>query len=306
MAPEFYLAVGSKPRRRDVVVAQLVGQHRFLTSLGSDGAAVLAATPGAIVAGDSGAYPPDNPYRLSLRDYAREVAAWSRRPSFHFALTYDHISDPEATERDDCQLHHLLGRLREPAPVVPVAHVGQTVNDVLGDPLADLDAKEQAEARAYGLSFAAGPIEHPALAIGGIAAAKYAAYALAWLDVFLADLERLSWYDPSIATIHLLGVGRAELAIRSPLTQSFDSSGPIRTAAYGWGNIAPNFTEAYGLSKPKLQASREARLAYLLCQLRDRVGLPWTPADPEALIDDAPRPGFAVGAAAPWQRELAL
>ncbi|NTU85955.1 MAG: hypothetical protein HGA45_42610, partial [Chloroflexales bacterium] len=110
------------------------------------------------------------------------------------------------------------------------------------------------------------------------------------------------WYDPSIASVHLLGVGRAELAIRSPLVESFDSSGPVRTAGYGWGNIAPNFTEAYGLRKPKLQASREARLAYLLCQLRDRVGLPWSAADPEALIDDAPRRVHPV--ASPWQYEL--
>ena len=290
MPPQFYLAIGSRPRRRDVYVSQAVGQQMFLAPLGSDGARLLARTPGAIVIGDSGAYPPDNQYRITLADYATQITAWTPRPGFRFAISYDHIGDLRATERDDIALRQVLGRSHTPANLVPVAQVGQKVSDVLGDPLADLDAEELADALSYGVSFASGPVEHPVLAIGGLATWRYATAAMAWLDVFLVELQRLSWYDPSIATVHLLGVGRAEIAIRSPLIESFDSSGPVRTAGYGWGNIAPNFTEAYGLSKAKLQISREARLAYHLCQLRDRVGLPWRAADPEALLDDAPQP----------------
>lgn len=287
----------------------MVGQDRFLIPLGSDGARFLADEPRAIIAGDSGAYPPQNPCRIKLLEYADEITAWSRRPSFHFALSYDHIGDADATERDDERLHEALARRGATAGVVPVAHIGQRVTDMLGEPLADLDAQELAEAMEWGASFASGPVEHPAIAIGGIAAAKYAAHAVAWMRVFLDELERLSWHDPSIATVHLLGVGRVELAISSPLIESFDSSGPIRAAAYGWQNIAPNFTEFYGLPAAKLKASREARVAYFLCQLRDRAGLPWSKPDPEALLDDEPRRfyhGAGEEVSRVYQRQMAL
>lgn len=280
--PEFYLAIGARPRRRDVAVARLVGQHRFLVPLGSDGAKLLRREAGVVVVGDSGAWPPANPQRLSLAAYANEVRSWAGRDGWQ--ISYDHIGDQDATARDDIRLRDLVG---QDAPVVSVAHVGEDAGEVLGDVLGDLDDEERAEALGYGLGFAAGPVDFPAIALGGMASARYRRDSLQWLIRFVRDLERLAAHDPSIATVHLLGVGRAELALLSPLIESFDSSGPLRAAACGWQNIEPNFSPHYGLSPAKLRASREARLAFLLCQLRDRVGLAWTPADPALLLDDA-------------------
>ncbi len=285
---EFYLAVGARPRHRDILVARLVGQHSFLVPLGSDGHRLLCRERGVKIIGDSGAWPPHNPARISLAGYAREVAAGA---NLHFCLSYDTIGDPVKSAIDDDRLRHLVG---DDAPVVAVAHVGEHAEDVADDVLDSLDDEERADALAYGLSFAAGPVDFPALAVGGMAAARGSRGSTDWLIRFVRDLERLSARDPSIATLHLLGVGRAELALLSPLIESFDSSGPIRAAAFGWQNIAPNYSPQYGLSPAKLKASREARLAFFLSQLRDRVGLPWICAD-EALLRDDERHFVASG-----------
>ncbi|NNJ12117.1 hypothetical protein EKD04_017440 [Chloroflexales bacterium ZM16-3] len=282
--PEFFLAIGSRPRRRDIVVSRMVGQNRFLVPLGSDGSRLLRREAGVVVVGDSGAWPSHNPARISLASYAREVSAWGT--DMRFCLSYDTIGDPVTTAIDDDWLRQLVGG---DAPVVSVAHVGEAAEDVADDVLDYLDDEERTDALAYGLSFAAGPVDFPALAVGGMANAMYSTASVQWLIRFVRDLERLSAHDPSIATLHLLGVGRAELALLSPLIESFDSSGPIRAAAFGWQNIAPNYSPQYGLSPAKLKRSREARLAFFLMQLRDRVCLPWTPTDEALLRDDEGR-----------------
>ncbi|MBX0330040.1 hypothetical protein K2Z83_20435, partial [Oscillochloris sp. ZM17-4] len=71
--PQFYLAIGSKPRKRDLVVAKLVGQRHILVPLGSAGADLVRADDDLVVVGDSGAWPPGRRDRITLAAYAHEV-----------------------------------------------------------------------------------------------------------------------------------------------------------------------------------------------------------------------------------------
>jgi hypothetical protein len=128
--------------------------------------------------------------------------------------------------------------------------------------------------------------------------ARYSTSAATWYEKLIAALEAADILCPFTRRIHLLGISRASWVLRSPLVMSFDSSMPVRQAGYGWAKIAPNYTEAYGLSPAKLQRSRAARFVYWLCALRFTIGLPWQTLDEALLSDDLPRHCSAT----PWRQ----
>lgn len=55
-----------------------MGQRHFLVPAGSLAARRLRDIPGIRVALDSGAFPPNNPRRISLSDYWNEILTWRR------------------------------------------------------------------------------------------------------------------------------------------------------------------------------------------------------------------------------------
>jgi len=124
-----------------------------------------------------------------------------------------------------------------------------------------------------------------------------------WYDDLITELEATSagddadadaWcIDPALLRLHLFGIGRPAFTLRAPLVASFDSSGPIQQARFGWQKIAPSYDPRYGLSAEKLQNSRFARIAYWILKYRALAGLPWQPfADATTLANDAEPPPF--------------
>jgi hypothetical protein len=75
MPPIFYFACGARPCWRDVELAIACGQISFLVPALSRAANHLRRIPGIRVVLDSGAWPPDNPSRLSREAYARVTRA---------------------------------------------------------------------------------------------------------------------------------------------------------------------------------------------------------------------------------------
>jgi hypothetical protein len=241
---------------------------------------------------DSGAWPPDNPHRLSRDAYARAVRAWCGNPAFAWACTYDTIGNAKQTDHDHAWLLAQPWPHAEP-PIVPVIHYPQsTAEDIIGELLRDLELLDQEERHSTALGTALGavdgPVDWPACAIGGLVPARYATDAAAWYEELIAALEAADTLCPFMRRIHLLGISRASWVLRSPLVISFDTSLPARQASYGWAKIAPSYTEAHGLSPAKLQRSREARLVYWICFVRAAAGLPWQAVNQALLRDDVP------------------
>lgn len=289
--PTFYLALGARPCWQDLDLALACGQRDFLVPAGSRAAQRLKNTPGVRVVLDSGAWPPDNPDRLSLPAYAREVRSWCSRPNFAWACTYDTIGSPTKSAAD----HERILTYPWPAgdaPVVPVTHYPEGgADDIIGalrDTLDDLDDEER-HSYELGLRLGAvdGPTDWPACAIGGLVPAHYSNDAARWYETLITELEAAHELCPLSRRVHLLGISRSSWVLRSPLVQSFDSSMPARQAARGWAKIAPSYTEAFGLTPAKLQRSRAARFVYWICWVRAAVGLPWQRVD-EALLTDDP------------------
>jgi hypothetical protein len=108
--------------------------------------------------------PPGNTARLSLPHYAHRVANWWRsthtRPAtpppacLDWALSYDTMGNPLASERDDARLGALLqtiGHGPDP-PIVPITHYpGPGAAAIIGDLLRDredcFDDEELAQVR---------------------------------------------------------------------------------------------------------------------------------------------------------------
>src|SRR6266508_2545849 len=126
----------------------------------------------------------------------------------------------------------------------------------------------------------------PRVAIGGMVIARYSTASIAWYERLIADLEQADVVDLFWRSLHLFGVGRPSLTLRSGCVLSFDSSGPAAMAKNGWQKIAPSYDPVYGLSPAKLKSSREARLVYHLARYRDLVGLSWSPIAEADLRDD--------------------
>lgn len=305
MPPQFYFALGARARPHDLAIALHVGQRHYLVPAGSSTERLLARTPGVHVVLDSGAFPPGNTARLSLPYYAHRVANWWRSPHtsppasasacLAWALSYDTMGNPLASERDDVRLTALLqtmGHGPDP-PIVPVTHYpGPGAAAIIGDLVHDredcFDDEERAQVRqraAWGFyDEPDGPVDRPACAIGGLVPARYARAATAWYAQLMADLEAAAELDPFQRRIHLLGIGKPSWVCRSPLVLSFDSSGPARMAMIGFARgIGTAYTADYGISIAALRRSRSARLAYHLIRYRAQVGLPWNPID-EALL----------------------
>jgi hypothetical protein len=76
------------------------------------------------------------------------------------------------------------------------------------------------------------------------------------------------------------------------LVTSFDTSGPIQQARFGWQKIAPSYDPSYGLTAAKLQTSRAARLAYWILRYRASGGLDWHPIAETHLPNDREPPPF--------------
>jgi hypothetical protein len=301
--PIFYFAIGARFSRRDLEVALRVGQRHFLVPGCTSGAnALFRCRENVTVVLDSGAWPLNNLDRPSLRRYADEIWRWQQRDQherFAWALTYDHLGNPTATERDHEQLLALLRRrdpylLDEESPVTPVLQYNagrSTADGIVGDLLAIRACWDDDEEDYYNALVCHGqqPVlaGRPACAIGGLVPQRYSDEASGWLDHLLTDLERAATqFDPSWFSIHLLGVARPDWVRRSPLIASYDSSGPAIQASFGWQKIAPSYDERYGLSPAKLQRSREARLAYWLMHYRDAGGLTWSAVAEDELADD--------------------
>ncbi|WP_129676609.1 hypothetical protein [Candidatus Chloroploca sp. Khr17] len=304
MPPTFYFALGARARPYDLAIALHVGQRHYLVPAGSSTERLLARTPGVHVVLDSGAFPPGNTARLSLPYYAHRVANWCTpppispsvpAPALAWALSYDTMGNPLASERDDVRLTALLqtmGHGPDP-PIVPIIHYpGPGAAAIIGDLLRDredcFDDEERAQVRqraAWGFHDEPdGFVDRPACAIGGLVPARYARGATAWYAQLIIDLEAAAELDPFQRRIHLLGIGKPSWVCRSPLVLSFDSSGPARMAMIGFARgIGTAYTADYGISIAALRRSRSARLAYHLIRYRAQVGLPWNPID-EALL----------------------
>lgn len=308
MPPTFYFAIGARARHRDLAIALLLGQRHYLVPAGLPTDRLLARTPGVHVVLDSWAFPPGNADRPTLPRYAHLVAAWHARslagaaqpdaPRLDWALSYDTIGNPFASQRDEQRLSRLLQSLchSPDPPLVPVTHypgpgAAVSIGELLRDRACCLDDEELAQARQRAawvfLDGPDGPTDRPACAIGGLVPAHYSRAATAWYARLIAELEAAAELDPFQRRIHLLGIGKPAWVCRSPLVLSFDSSGPARLAMAGfeWG-IGRAYTEAYDLSNSKLRCSQEARLAYHLIRYRAQVGLPWQRVDEAALLDD--------------------
>lgn len=308
MPPTFYFAIGARPRPRDLVVAMLTGQRHFLVPAGSAGARLLQRTPGIHVVLDSWAYPPGNPVRPTLARYAHLIASWyhvaghTEAAHLDWAVSYDTIGNPRASARDDLDLQRLCAQLcRTPdPPVVPVAHYPDAdamtmIGTLLQDRDLSFDEPERAQAeRRTAWDFVDepdGPTDWPAYAIGGLVPARYSRDAAHWFARLRTDLDAATQIDPLQRRVHLLGVGKPSWVLTSPLVMSFDSSGPVHMAQKGFaGGIGARYTDAFGLSVARLRCSREARLAYHLCDYQARLGLPWQRVNEDALLDDRELP----------------
>jgi hypothetical protein len=302
MKPTFYFALGARPAHRDLAVALAVGQTAFLIPAGSTATAWLRVMDGVRVVLDSAAWPPGNPSRPSLEAYVDALQSWRQADgawgNLDWAAAYDHIGDPSRTQADYRRLMLLLAHHgAADAPIVPVTHYpGDAATEILHEVTCSL-AKSREDVVA-----GVGPFNPPCYAIGGLVPAlsptrPRAAFdaADAWYTRLLRELEAAADRDspdrssinPGLLQLHIFGIGRPAFVLRSPLIHSFDSSGPVQLAQYGWPKLAPRYTPEYGLSAEKLQVSREARLAFWLIDYRARVGLPWRRVDERDLLDDS-------------------
>ncbi|MEI7772761.1 MAG: hypothetical protein WCI67_22415 [Chloroflexales bacterium] len=267
MPPAFFFAPGGRPQALDIEVALAVGQHYFLVPGCSAAAELLANHPDRRigVALDSHVFDPDRP---CLDAYAEAVAGWHRRiDRFVFAISYDHLHDPDRSLVDHdrlCRRLERLGVVSDDDPVVPVAHRGSAIGDLLGPDSLEWDD--------IPLDVLRLPRDQtPVIALGGLAFSQYGPAGMSWMAAQLIALG----LRPS-GGAHLLGLARPDVLKRTTVV-SFDSSRPVKQAAFGWQAIAPNFQARYGFSPDELRASRAARLAYWIIDTRDRVGLPWSP-----------------------------
>lgn len=291
MAPSFFLAIGSRPMRRDYEVAIAAGQRQFLIPTGSTAIVWLKSQPGISVVLDSAAWPPDNNERPTLEDYAREILSW-RRPdgtwgNLAWAASYDHIGNPERTRRDHARLLAML-RLMD-APDAPIVASIQYPEDGAAAILGDVDLNTNVHGGHPRARYGVGGLV-PVLSPTTVRAAHQEAEA--WFDEMLANLE---WsaddgIDPSLLQLHIFGISRPAFLLRSPLIASFDSSGPIQMASNGWQKIAPRYNPIYGLSAEKLQQSRSARLAYWILDYRSRAGLEYQPVTDDLFENDSAPP----------------
>ncbi|MEN9934924.1 MAG: hypothetical protein RLZZ387_1503 [Chloroflexota bacterium] len=309
--PTFYLAIGGRASRADLNVALAVGQRHFLVPAGSLMAELLRHVEDVRVVLDSGAWPIDNPERLTLDEYVHAILRW-RQPdgswgNLDWAAAYDHILDAGQSQRDYHELLRLLADAdAEDAPVVPVAHYpGNAISTILDD----LDLGH-AGTRADVVGWDGDTFARPCYGIGGMVPVLSPTRPRAvfdacdeWYTDLLEELDRATQdhsdeeaYEPypinsELLKLHLFGIGRPAFVLRSPLVMSFDSSGPMLQAKHGWQKIAPRYDERFGLTAEKLQISRSARVAYWILQYRAGVGLPWLPvADETHIPDDPERP----------------
>lgn len=292
--PTFYLALGTRPSWQDLNLALACGQRDFLVPAGSRAAQRLRSTPGVRVVLDSGAWPPDNPDRLSLPAYVRDVRSWCGHPRFAWACTYDTIGCAARTAADHQRLLSYPWPVGE-VPIVPVTHYPNgSAGDIIGDLRDTLDNLDDEERHSYplGLNLGAvdGPTDWPACAIGGLVPAHYSNDAAVWYEALITELEAADELCPLTRRIHLLGISRPSWVLRSSLVQSFDSSMPARQAAHGWPKIAPSYTDAFGLTPARLQRSRAARFVYWVCWIRAAVGLPWQRVEDSLIADDPAGP----------------
>jgi hypothetical protein len=177
--PQFYFALGRAPAARDWAVCTLVGQRRFLVPAGSPAERHLRTMPDVSVILDSGAYPPGNTARPSLRQYGWIVRWWSGQlDRFAWAVSYDTLGDPARTAHDHERLLDLPWRWPADIPIVPVrAYPHHSAGDILAEALGvrdDLDDEENAQ---YDRLLTAGELAahggRPACAVGGLAVARY-------------------------------------------------------------------------------------------------------------------------------------
>lgn len=296
--PVFYFAIGRSPAARDWEVCRLVGQRHFLVPAGSPAERYLRTQPGVSVILDSGAYPPGNTARPTLRQYGWIVRWWSGQlDRFAWAVSYDTLGNPTRSARDHDRLLDLPWRWPDDIPVVPVrAYPHHTASDILAEALQMRDDLDDEELAQYDQLLAAGELAahngRPACAIGGLAVARYARDSDVWYRRLLIDLERAarSQVDVSQCRLHLLGIGRPDW-MNHPLVQSFDSSAPARLASVGgWEAVRRYYDPAFGLSLTKLRRSREARVALFLMHYRQNAGQPWQPIDESLLRDDDAQP----------------
>lgn len=302
MPPIFYLAVGRSPRHRDVHIARLVGQQHFLVPAGSSGAQLIRKMPDIHYVLDSGAWPPENPRRLTVEQYAQCIIdAGQQFPPLDdctypavldWVAPYDHLFDPERTAADARHLQALLPwHIHDELVIDVVQFPHGTADDVIGHLLYDITCLDDEELEA--LAFAQqcgvvdGPVGRPMCGVGNLVPQHYSRAAIAWLDQLLAGLSRADVLDRNFRSVHLFGVARPSCVLHE-LVYSFDSSGPFQQAQYGWKQIQPSYDPRYGYSRAKLERSREARVAYWISVYRARVGLPWSPVDERELLDDVP------------------
>ena len=161
--PDFYFAIGRSPSARDWAVCRLVGQRSFLVPAGSPAERTLRTMPDVSVILDSGAYPPGNTARPTLRQYGWIVRWWSGQlDRFAWAVSYDTLGDPARTARDHDRLLDLPWRWPDDIPVVPVrAYPHHSADDILAevnDNRADFDDEECAQ---YDRLRAAGELAAP-------------------------------------------------------------------------------------------------------------------------------------------------
>jgi hypothetical protein len=300
--PQFFFAIGRAPSARDWAVCRLVGQRHFLVPAGSPAERTLRTMPDVSAILDSGAYPPHNPQRPTLEQYAWIVRWWSRHPDrFAWAASYDTMGDPHRTDRD----HETLLRFPwcdDDIPIVRVrAYPFTSAGAILDDITTTRDCLDPDERAQYDQLLACGQLEahsgRPACAVGGLAVARYTRESTVWYRRLLSDLERVadSLVDVSECRLHLFGIGRPDW-VQHPLVQSFDSSAPARLAGIGgWDAVRRYNDPAFGLSLAKLRRSREARLALFLGVYQRIAGQPWQPIDEALLRDDDARPDtFAI------------
>lgn len=296
--PQFYFAIGRAPALRDWAVCRLVGQRHFLVPAGSPAERYLRAQPDVSVILDSGAYPPGNTARPSLRQYGWIVRWWSGQlDRFAWAVSYDTLGNPAQSARDHDRLLDLPWRWPDDIPVVPVrAYPHHRASDIFAEVLQLCDDFNDEENAQYERLLAAGELAahggRPACAVGGLAVARYAKLSTTWYRQLLADLERAAGaqVDVSECRLHLLGIGRPDW-VNHPLVQSFDSSAPARLASLGgWDSVRRYYDPAFGLSLAKLRRSREGRLALFLMRYRQIASQAWQPIDEALLRDDGAQP----------------
>ncbi len=311
-APLFYFAIGKRPARRDLELAVRCGQDAFLIIAGSRGARYVrewACQRGGIrYCYDNGAWPPSSPDRLPLPGYIQTLIDDydGYLPRFDWAPSYDVIGDATAGMRNyPLIVQAIMAATRDPGPpIVPVIAYPDGLRDALGhdrhaaaavlDHPSPLDFASpafldylDAVCATPGIMYSEPRPLVPRVAIGGMVVARYRAASIAWYERLIADLEQADVVDLFWRSLHLFGVGRPSLTLRSGCVLSFDSSGPAAMAKNGWQKIAPSYDPVYGLSPAKLQRSREARLVYHLARYRNVVGLPWTPIAEADLRDDS-------------------